>query len=538
MMKEKMARWHVLYFHYLRRDWKKILIWVLVLGGFSGGYVPAFQEMAKGQGLVGMFETLKNPAMISMVGPTPIKEAGSYTLGAMYAHEMLLFCGLFAMIITGLHVVSHTRKEEDQGLLELIRSFQVGRQANSLAVMMEVLTINLALVIVTGAMMISFQADTVTGLGSWLFGLSVGGAGMIGGIIALVMAQIFPSSGGATGSTLGIIGLLYILRGATDVSNPDISMINPMGWTYMTYPFTENRFYPILYILIFVCLLSLIAFWLEGGRDMGAGYLPSREGRPYARKSLLSLPGLFLRLNRGLIISWQIAFLILGAAYGSIYGDMQTFMESNQLIQAMFVMTGISIEASFTSIIMMVMMGLVCILPIAIINKLFADEERQFFSQLYASQITRTKLFVTSLLIAFGSGVLGIFMAAYGLGATGLAVMDGKSTMELMDFIKAGYNYLPAVLFFIGLSSFIIGWKPGLRKMVYVYLGYSFAINYFGNIVELPQILYDVTVLRHITRMPVEAFEAGSFTLISIISCLLIGLGYIGYIRRDRIEGA
>src|SRR5699024_289926 len=83
--------------------------------------------------LLGMYETLQNPAMTSMVGPTPIETAANYTLGALYAHEMLLFCALFAMIITVLHVVGHTRKEEDLGLAELVRSFQVGRQANSLA---------------------------------------------------------------------------------------------------------------------------------------------------------------------------------------------------------------------------------------------------------------------------------------------------------------------------------------------------------------------------------------------------------------------
>src|SRR5690625_7902966 len=107
---------------------KKIILWILVLCLFSTGFNPAFKEIAKGQGLLGMFETLQNPAMISMVGPTSVEVASDYTLGAMYAHEMLLFCGLFAMIISILHVIGHTRKEEDLGLTELVRSFQeIGR---------------------------------------------------------------------------------------------------------------------------------------------------------------------------------------------------------------------------------------------------------------------------------------------------------------------------------------------------------------------------------------------------------------------------
>src|SRR5699024_3611561 len=251
----------------------------------------------KGQGLIGMFETLQNPAMISMVGPTPIETGADYTLGAMYAHEMMLFCGLFAMILSVLHVIGHTRKEEDLGLLELVRSFQIGRQANSLAAFIEVTFINVILALFISGVMISFGAETISVQGSLLFGVSVGMAGIIGAGIALVMAQIMPTSSAETGSTLGIVGLLYIVRAGTDVSNVDFSMMNPLGWTYLTYPFTDNNWFPILFALIFSLVMVFIAFLLEGNRDMGAGYLPQKEGRDRAKQSLLSVRGLFIKLN-------------------------------------------------------------------------------------------------------------------------------------------------------------------------------------------------------------------------------------------------
>src|SRR5699024_8371424 len=173
-MQEKFARWDTLFLHYTKRDWKKIIIWIIGLGLFSGGFVPAFQEIAKGQGLAGMFETLQNPAMISMVGPTPAESAIQYSLGAMYAHEMLLFCCLFAFIISALHVIGHTRKEEELGLTELIRSFQIGRQANSLATLVETIAINLLLALFIACLMISFSAPTITVEGAFLFGASIG----------------------------------------------------------------------------------------------------------------------------------------------------------------------------------------------------------------------------------------------------------------------------------------------------------------------------------------------------------------------------
>lgn len=537
-MQEKFARSRVLFVQYLKRDWKKIIIWVLGLGLFSAAFVPAFEEIGKGQGLQGMYETLQNPAMISMVGPTPIATAGDYTLGAMYAHEMLLFCGLFAMIIAALHVVSHTRKEEDLGLTELVRSFQVGRQANSLAVIAEVVMINILLALVIGGIMTSYGVDTISVEGSFLFGASIGMAGILGAVIALVMAQIMPTSSGATGSSLGIVGLLYIFRAGTDVSNVDFSMINPMGWTYLTYPFTENNWVPLILAIVFSVIVVTIAFALEGGRDMGAGYLPEREGPESAKKSLLSVPGLFTKLNKGVMISWMVAFVIMGAAYGSIYGDMQSFLESNEIMSQMFTISGVSIEEAFTGTIMMVMIGLVSILPIAIVNKLFSEETRLHLSQLYATKVKRAQLYWTSVILAIVAGIVGILLATSGLGGTAISAMGDGSPIHMGDFFAAGYNFLPSVLFFTGLAALALGWAPKLGKTVYVYLGYSFVLNYFGGILDLPEWFSKTAVQSWIPRIPVDPFDAATFITMTVISIAMMVTGYIGYRKRDMVEGA
>lgn len=537
-MNEKFARWSTLFVEYLKRDWKKNIIWIVGLGLFSGGFVPAFEEIGKGQGLLGMYETMKNPAMISMVGPTPVDSAADYTLGAMYAHEMLLFCGLFAMILAAMHVVSHTRKEEEQGLTELVRSFRVGRQANSLAVITEIILINLLLAVFTYLVMISFGVDSISNKGSLLFGVSIGMAGILGAVIALVMAQIMSTSSGATGSSLGIIGLLYIIRGGTDVSNVDLSMFNPMGWTYLTYPFTKNNWVPLIFAVVFSVIVVVIAFVLEGGRDMGAGYIPERSGRKSAKKSLLSVPGLFIKLNKGVMISWFISFVILGVAYGSIYGDMQTFLESNELMSQMFTLSGVSIEASFTGTIMMIMIMLVSILPIVVVNKLFAEEARLHLSQIYSTKVTRTKLFCTSVIMAIIAGIVGILLAAIGLGGTAISVMGGSSDLNLSDYIIAGYNFLPSVFFFIGLAALALGFAPKLGKLIYIYLGYSFALNYFGGILDLPEWFSKTAVQSWIPRMPVDEFDGTIFITMTVISVLMMGVGYLGYVKRDMIEGA
>ncbi len=537
MMKENFARWNILFVQYLKRDWKKIIVWVLGLGLFASTLIPAMEEITKGQGLIGMYETLQNPAMVFMVGPTPAKTASDYSLGAMYAQEMLLFCGLFAMTLSILHVVSHTRKEEDLGLTELVRSFQIGRQANSMAVIVETVFINVLLALLIGGVMMSFAASSISWEGSFLFGISIGLAGILGGVIGLVMAQIMPVSSAATGSSLGIMGLLYIIRGGTDISNVNLSMINPLGWTYLTNPFTQNNWTPTIYGLVFSIIMVSLAFILEEARDMGAGYLPEKEGRGEAKKSLLSVPGLFIRLNRGIIISWLIAFLLLGGAYGAIYGDIESFLDSNEIIQQMFVHLGLSIEESFTGTIMVVMVGLVAILPIAIVNRLFSEERNLYLSQLYGTKVKPSQLYWTSILLAIIVSIIGILLAAGGIGGTAITVME-DSSMTIYDFLAIGYNLLPTVLFFTGLAALALGWMPRLGKVVYVYLTYSFFLDYFAGILNLSEALKNTAPQSWLPKMPMEDFDIKAFIVLTVVSLLFMVIGYLGYNRRDMVEGA
>lgn len=531
-MKERFARWNILFVQYLKRDWKKIVIWVLGLGLFASALIPAFEEITKGEGLLGMYETLQNPAMISMVGPTPIKVASEYTLGAMYAQEMLLFCSIFAMIISMLHVISHTRKEEDLGLTELVRSFQIGRQANSLSVIVETIVINLLLALVIAGVMISFGADSISVEGSILFASSIAMSGIMGAGIALLMAQIMPVSSAATGSSLGIMGILYIIRAGTDMSNINLSMINPLGWTYLTYPFTTNNWIPIILALVFSVIIIIIAFALEEARDMGAGYLPEREGRVNAKKSLLSIHGLLIRLNRGSIISWLIAFFVLGAAYGAIYGDMQSFIESNEMMKQMFLHANVSIEESFTATIMMVMTALVTILPIVIVNKLFSEERNLHLNQIYGTKVKRSQMYFTSISLAIAVSIIGILLTVVGLGGTAISVME-KSPMNMLDFLAIGYNFLPSVLFFTSLAALALGWMPKLGKVVYVYLTYSMFLNYFEGILDLPEWFLKTAPQSWLAKMPMEDFNICTFAIITMVSIILIMIGYFGYKRRD-----
>src|SRR5699024_4954645 len=188
--------------------------------------------------------------------------------------------------------------------------------------------------------------------------------------------------------------------------------------------------------------------------------------------------------------------------------------------------------------IMMVMIGLVSILPIAIVNKLFSEERSLHLSQFYATKVSRSQLYWTSIGLAVFAGLVGILLAVGGLGGTSINSMSDSVEINLIDFIVASYNFLPSVLFFTGIAALALGWVPKLGKVVYIYIIYSFMLNYFGGILDLPEGFSKTAIQSWIPQMPMEDFDATVFITITVISIVLMIIGYLGYSRRDMNEGA
>ncbi|MGX7349914.1 ABC transporter permease [Dolosicoccus paucivorans] len=357
----------------------------------------------------------------------------------------------------------------------------------------------------------------------------------MGGLVALVVAQIMPTSSSAIGTSLGIMGLLYITRGMTDISHESLSFYNPLAWSYLTYPFTKNHWTPIAFALIFSFVMGILAFILEGKRDLSASYLREKQGKAHAQASLLSIPGFTFKLNKGLILSWMSTFVILGVAYGAVYGDIGSFLNSNELVKAVFSQADVSIEVSFTTTVMMVLVCLVMILPIAMINRLYNQEKERYLSQVYSTKVKRSQMYGATTLLAVIVSILGILAVAGSLGVTAVSVMK-EPVMTLTDFLKIGYNLFPSVICFVGLASVFLGWFPKVNKVVYIYLAYSFFLNYFYSLLDIPEWVLKTVPQGWLASEPLQTFEWEPFVAVFLIGLLLIGVGYYGYIKRDLIE--
>src|SRR5690625_7723815 len=85
----------------------------------------------------------------------------------------------------------------------------------------------------------------------------------------------------------------------------------------------------------------------------------------------------------------------------------------------------------------MFIISLISILPIAIVNKLFSEESRLHLSQIYATKVTRSQLYWTSIGLSIVGGLLGVLLASGSLGGTAISVMGDSGEMDIVDFLRS-----------------------------------------------------------------------------------------------------
>ncbi|MGM8215781.1 ABC transporter permease [Bacillaceae bacterium W0354] len=514
----------------LRLDRIRLPVWLFGILFFTVIVPPAFKELYPTQPERDtMAETMNNPALIAMVGPADLS---NYTIGVMTSHQMLLITALVVGLMGILLITRHTRADEEDGRLELVRSLPVGRLSMLNASLIVIVGANLLLAMITGFVLASLGIEGMDLEGSLLYGASLGVTGILFASVTAFFAQLTESSRGTIGLSFAVLFGAYFVRAVGDVSVEALSWISPLGWIPMTEVYANNHWWPIGLMLILSIGFVILANYLNSIRDLGAGLLPSKDGKIHASPFLQSPIGLALRLQRTGLISWAIGMILLGLSYGSVFGDLESFFEGNELLVQMFGgEDGYSFTDSFISTLMVVIALLAAVPPIMSMLKLYSEEKKERIEHILSRAVSRTKLLVSYLVISVVNGFVMLSLSAIGLWAAGNTVVEGG--LDFWGIYYSALTYYPAMLVLIGLAVIIIGFKPKLTIVIWLYLFYSFIVLYFGNLFQLSDWIGKLSPFGHIPAMPVEEFELLPVIILLVIAIMLMIAGTIGYNRRD-----
>lgn len=536
MRNTKTAQTGLLLRLYLRRDWLKIGLWWLGLVGLMAGAAAKFDGLyGSQQAMASIITTLKTPAMVSLLGPFTANKP--YTVADVYAAEMMVFMGLFVAMMNIYFGVHSSRADEDSGVSELIRAHAVGQHASLWASLLELILIN-GLAGVLEAL--GLQAAGMTGsnaAGNWLFGLGLAAFGLMFGLFTLLVAQISDSSRGATMLSYLVLGVLFIARMGTDVQNPDDTWWTIYGWIEKLDIYGQNHWLPVIYMLVLTTVVAVITLVLSSRRDLGAGLLPQRKGRRFASRWLRGPLSLIARLERISTIVWLVALFILGATYGSIFGTAGALVKTNpamaQLIGAAATKTANqTLVLQFANKLAIIFVVLATIPGLITLLRLNRDDSKGYFEQLHAKAISRLRLYLSFSAFGLISAIVAFALGIYGMDVAGAAAM-GHNAIHLTRFMRAFWGFTPALIVTFGIAACLVGFLPRWQNIAWLIPAYGFFSLYLGNMLDFPKWALRLTPYGWVNTVPVHTINWGTAGWMTALGIVLIGLGYLGYRRRD-----
>jgi len=515
----------------LRRDRVRLPIWILSFVFVSAGIVLVFDNLygddIERQAIA---ETMENPAMVAMVGPN--YGGADYTTGAMTAHEMLVMTAAIVALMNILLVSRHTRGDEEEGRLELVRALPVGRLSSLMASLLVLTGANVLIAALTGVSMAALQVDSVDLHGSLVFGAALGATGIFFAAMTAVFAQLTQNARATTGLSIAALLVFYMIRAIGDVMSEPLALTSPLGWILRAKPFVENLWWPILLSVGLAIGLSSLALYLNSIRDHDSGFLPTRSGRTHASATLQGPFGLALRLQRTGLIAWAVALFILGVSYGSVLGEIERFFESIDLFQQLIVeQQGFSLIELFIPVLSSVMAILASIPAIMAMLKVKTEEKNGRLEHVIGRAVSRWRVVFSYWLLAILTAMVMLLLTGLGLGLLGNAVVD--EAIPLGTYVGASFVYLPAVLIMIGVALVFIGFLPSFASIIWVYLGFSFFVVYLGELLQLPDWVAKLTPYGHIPGIPLEDVNYWLLVLLVAIAIALSVIGAAGFRRRD-----
>ncbi|SHM39511.1 ABC transporter permease [Cryptosporangium aurantiacum] len=527
----------------LRRDRVRATAWTLGLVLFTYSQAAPLKGLYPTQADLDRFARAygsdANPGLVALTGPPRALN----TYGGATAWQVLTFAAVLLGLMSFLLVIRHTRAEEEAGRSDLVDAGPVGRYARLTAALLYVTLLNVLIVLLTVGALASIEGIPAGGSLALMAGCaSVGLVFAAVGALAAQLTEHGRSAGGIAGGTLAAAFLLRAAgdsAAASDSSLSWLSWLSPIGWAEAIRPYAGNRWWVLLLPAATVLLLLAAVVALRMRRDAGAGVFRPGLGPATASRSLSGPVGLAWRLQRGSIIGWAIGAAIGGGAFGGLAQDMVTAAENDpETVEILRDYTGAggSLADVYLSMIYLIMGMVVAGYAVGAVLRARTEEESLRAEPVLAAAVGRVRWAGAHVLwVAVGSAAI---LIASGLAA-GLAhgVRAGDLGSEIVRQVGAALGQWPAVMLLAAVAVALFGLLPRLTAVSWAVLLAAIVIGQFGEILQLPSWLMDLSPFTHLPKLPGAPLDGASayapYAWLAALAAALTVLGLAGFRRRD-----
>ena len=338
-----------------------------------------------------------NPALGLIFGPA----FDLTTVDGFNAWRSLALGGFLAALGAIFTVTRASRGQEDSGRAELLASGVLGRQSLLLTSCAMAFIGMLALGVVCSVVTILCGGDPRS---SVLLAATFTATGWMFASVAAVTAQLgsdartsnFPCGGHPRGAVPA--ARLRVFDRGTVVDCVDQPA--RVGVTESR-PASGNHWWPLLLALGLSLGLLGAAFALQSRRDFGQGAIAPKPGP--ARGGDRSTWRLALRLNRGPLITWAVAFAMLGVVFGFFTTSITDILGSDSTVQRVLASGAVS-GADLVSAFLVTILSLIGILAavpgVQVMLKVRTEELEDHVGPIMATAVPRSRYYASNVLPA------------------------------------------------------------------------------------------------------------------------------------------
>jgi ABC-2 type transport system permease protein len=517
----------------LRRDRVMLPAWVyvVVIGVASNAYAFAklYKTAAARESLVS--SGLDNPALIFLYG-----RLNGDSVGALTAWRYGVWGALFAALMSVFLVVRHTRGDEEAGRLELVGSARVGRQAplaSALAVAALANSILVALLCLV-LPLLGLPAG-----GSAALALAIGTCGLAFTGVSAVAAQLTAGARAARGLAIGVLGAAFLARAvgdATGAGGPSwLTWVLPLGWTEALRPFAGERWWVLALPVALFAGCTWLAFSLAERRDLGAGLLEDRPGRPAASAALRGPDALAWRLQWPALAGWAAGYAVLFAVCGAAAKGIGQLVGSSGALTKEFTRIGgqAQIVNAYLSALMLLGGLIAAAYGVSAVLRLHVEETAGRADPVLAGSVGRARWGLSHLMVAF-AGTAALLVVAGVATGLGYGLAAGGVGGETARMLGAGIAQLPAAAVIVGVAALACCALPDACVAVaWTAVGLAVLLNIFGQALQLSHWVLDISPFTHVPKLPGGTVAAAPFFWLSVIALALCASGLAALRRRD-----
>lgn len=513
----------------LRRERTPLLIWILGVSAVAASTYSAiaslYPDEAERAALAASITA--NPAFLAILGPV-----NSTSVGGLTAWRIGVIAATMIGLMAIFTVIRRTRADEEAGRTELLMAGVVGRSAQLVAAVITAMAAALIIGMVVTAAGIA-QGTPVTG--SVALGAAFAGCGWVFAGVAAVTAQLAENARTATAMAGAVLGVGYAIRAVGDTVDGGawLQWLSPQGWVTRVNAYGTDQLAVLGLFLVASGGLVAVSMLLLHRRDVGLALLPARLG-PVGNPRLDSAGALAGRLHRGSLAGWVVGFAAFGAVTGGIAASAGDLVNSSPQLAAIINRlggAGVLIDTFLAAL--GAYAGLLAgAYAISAVLRMHAEETAERVSPVLATPIGRTRWLTGHLVYALGGAVLLLLVCGVVTGALHGARI-GDLAAGLDKGLLAMAIQIPPVLIMGGLAMAIYGWSPRLSAVAWVALGAALVFGLLGRVLQLPQILLDLSPYTHMPALPTAEMQWVPVTIELVVAATLVLIGISGFRRRD-----